>query len=136
MDEQTVAERGVQPLLDELATIDAAEPPTPWRRWSARLQRTGVGGGAGVYVDTDSKDSTRYLLHLSQSGLGLPDESYYRDEQHAEILAAYPKHIAAMFALVYGGTAEITPRPPRASSRWRPSSPPRTGTSSSAATPT
>jgi len=64
---------------------------------------TGVGGGAGVYVDTDSKDSTRYLVHLSQSGLGLPDESYYRDEQHAEILAAYPQHIAAMFALVYGG---------------------------------
>ena len=70
------------------------------------LQRTGVGGGAGAYIDTDSKDSTRYLLHLSQSGLGLPDESYYRDEQHAEILAAYPRHIAAMFALVYGGTAD------------------------------
>ena len=69
------------------------------------LQRTGVGGGTGVYVDTDSKNSTRYLLHLSQSGLGLPDESYYRDEQHAEILAAYPRHIAAMFALVYGGEA-------------------------------
>ena len=68
------------------------------------LQRTGVGGGAGVYVDTDSKDSTRYLLHVNQSGLGLPDESYYRDPQHAEILAAYPGHIARMFALVYGGT--------------------------------
>ena len=66
------------------------------------LQRTGVGGGTGIYVDTDSKDSTRYLVHLNQSGLGLPDESYYRDEQHAEILAAYPQHIAAMFALVYG----------------------------------
>ncbi|MGZ8815704.1 MAG: M13 family metallopeptidase, partial [Mycobacterium sp.] len=42
----------------------------------------------------------------SQSGLGLPDESYYRDEQHAAILAAYPAHIAAMFALVLGGTAD------------------------------
>ncbi len=39
---------------------------------------------------------------MAQSGLGLPDESYYRDEQHAEILAAYPQHIAAMFTLVYG----------------------------------
>ena len=98
------------------------------------LQRTGVGGGAGVYVDTDSKDPTRYLVHLNQSGLGLPDESYYRDEQYAEILAAYPQHIAAMLALVYGG--DRRPRRPRASSRWKPSSPPRTGTSSSAATPT
>jgi len=103
MDEQTVAGRGVQPLLDELAAIDAAETPEALAAVVGALQRTGVGGGTGAYVDTDSKDSTRYLVHLSQSGLGLPDESYYRDEQHAEILAAYPQHIAAMFALVYGG---------------------------------
>ena len=106
MDEQTVAERGVQPLLDELATIDTADSPEALATVIGSLQRTGVGGGAGIYVSTDSKDSTRYLVHLSQSGLGLPDESYYRDEQHAEILAAYPRHIAAMFALVYGGTAD------------------------------
>lgn len=102
MDEQTVAARGVQPLLDELAAIDAADSPDTLAKVLGALQRTGVGGGTGVYVDTDSKDSTRYLLHMSQSGLGLPDESYYRDEQHAEILAAYPQHIAAMFELVYG----------------------------------
>jgi putative endopeptidase len=103
MDEKTVAERGVQPLLDELAGIDAADSPEALAAVVGRLQRTGVGGGVGNYVDTDSKNSTRYLVHLSQSGIGLPDESYYRDEQHAAILAAYPGHIAAMFALVYGG---------------------------------
>lgn len=102
MDEQTVAARGVQPLLDELAAIDAADSPDALAKVLGALQRTGVGGGTGVYVDTDSKNSTRYLLHMSQSGLGLPDESYYRDEQHAEILAAYPQHIAAMFEFVYG----------------------------------
>jgi neprilysin/putative endopeptidase len=105
LDEATVARIGVQPLLDELALVDAAETPDALAAVLGGLQRTGVGGGAGVYVDTDSKDSTRYLLHVSQSGIGLPDESYFRDEQHAEILAAYPKHIAAMFALVRGGTA-------------------------------
>jgi putative endopeptidase len=106
MDEQTVERRGLQPLLDELAAIDAADDATALAALLGGLQRTGVGGGAGGYVDTDSKNSSRYLLHLNQSGLGLPDESYYRDEQHAAILAAYPRHIAAMFALVYGGTAE------------------------------
>lgn len=103
MDEDTIRERGLAPLLAELATIDAAESPEELAAVLGALQRTGVGGGAGLYVDTDSKNSSRYLLHLTQSGIGLPDESYFREERHAEILAAYPGHIAAMFALVYGG---------------------------------
>jgi len=106
LDEQTVERRGVQPLLDELTTIDDAADAVALAAVIGTLQRTGVGGGVGVYVDTDSKDSTRYLAHLSQSGIGLPDESYYRDEQHAEVLAAYPAHIARMFSLVFGGSAE------------------------------
>lgn len=106
LDEQAVEDRGLQPLLDELALIDAAGTPDALAAVIGRLQRTGVGGGVGLYVDTDSKNSSRYLVHLYQSGLGLPDESYYRDDQHAAILGAYPRHIAAMFALVFGGTAD------------------------------
>ncbi|EHB55365.1 Neprilysin [Mycolicibacterium rhodesiae JS60] len=106
LDEAAVERRGVQPLLDELALIDSAADPDALAAVVGALQRTGVGGGVGLYIDTDSKNSSRYLLHATQSGLGLPDESYYRDEQHAAILAAYPAHIAAMFALVLGGTAD------------------------------
>ena len=102
MDEAQVARVGVRPLLDELEEIDAAADHAALVAVLGSLQRTGVGGGTGLYVDTDSKDSTRYLLHLSQSGLGLPDESYYRDPQHADILAAYPAHIARMYALALG----------------------------------
>ncbi|KRD07102.1 peptidase M13 [Mycobacterium sp. Root265] len=102
MDTDTVARVGVAPLQAELATIAAASDREALADVLGRLQRTGIGGGTGVYVDTDSKDSTRYLLHMSQSGLGLPDESYYRDASHAEILAGYPAHIARMFALVHG----------------------------------
>lgn len=102
MDEPTVERIGVRPLLDELAAIDDADSADALAAVVGALQHAGVGGVTGAYIDTDSKDSTRYLLHLTQSGLGLPDESYYRDEQHAEILAAYPRHIAAMFTLVYG----------------------------------
>jgi predicted metalloendopeptidase len=106
LDEQRVESRGVQPLLDELALIDAAADGDALAAALGVLQRAGVGGGVGLYVDTDSKNSTRYLVHLTQSGIGLPDESYYRDKQHAAILADYPRHIAAMFALVYGGDPE------------------------------
>jgi putative endopeptidase len=106
LDEDAVERRGLAPLLDELARIDAAADPAALAAVIGALQRTGVGGGLGLYIDTDSKNSSRYLVHVTQSGLGLPDESYYRDEQHAAILAAYPAHIAAMFALVLGGTAD------------------------------
>ena len=106
LDEQAVQAAGVEPLRRELAAIDDAADLGALTRVLGGCQRRGTGGGVGLYVDTDSKDSSRYLLHLSQSGIGLPDESYYREEQHAEILAAYPGHIAAMFALVYGGDAD------------------------------
>ncbi len=106
VDAEAVERRGLAPLHDELASIDAAGGPDALAALMGRLQRSGVGGGVGLYVNTDAKDSTRYLVYLSQSGIGLPDESYYRDEQHASILAAYPAHIAAMFALVFGGSAD------------------------------
>ncbi|OBH83371.1 peptidase M13 [Mycobacterium scrofulaceum] len=106
LDEAAIERRGLQPLLDELATVDAAADADALAAVVGALQRTGVGGGVAAYIDTDAKNSARYLMHLTQSGLGLPDESYYREERHAEVLAAYPGHIARMFALVYGGSAE------------------------------
>ncbi|MGF2944322.1 M13 family metallopeptidase [Mycobacterium sp. Lab-001] len=106
LDAQAVERRGLQPLLEELAAVDGAASPAALAAVLGALQRTGVGGGVALYVDTDSKNSTRYLVHLTQSGIGLPDESYFRDETHAEVLAAYPRHIARMFALVFGGDPE------------------------------
>jgi len=103
MDTERVAAVGLAPLRAELALIADAATPEALAAVLGGLQRTGVGGGAGAYVDTDSKDSTRYLLHFTQSGLGLPDESYYREPAHAAVLAAYPQHIARMLSLVYGG---------------------------------
>lgn len=106
LDEEAVERRGIQPLLDELTMIDNATDRNALAAVLGALQRTGMSGGVGMYVDTDSKDSTRYLVHFTQSGIGLPDEAYYREEQHAGVLAAYPRHIAQMFSLVFGGDRE------------------------------
>lgn len=103
LDEQAVERRGLAPLLDELALIDGCADPAALAAVVGALQRTGVGGGVAFYVDTDAKDSARYLVHFAQSGIGLPDESYFREERHAAVLAAYPGHIARMFGLVFGG---------------------------------
>ena len=39
-------------------------------------------------------------MHLIQSGLGLPDESYYREDSYAEIRTAYVAHLARLAELV------------------------------------
>ena len=39
-------------------------------------------------------------MHLSQSGLGLPDEAYYREDAYAEIRTAYVEHLARLAELV------------------------------------
>ncbi|WP_137723110.1 M13 family metallopeptidase [Prescottella subtropica] len=90
---------GLSPIAEELAAVADAADLSELAGIVGRLQRTGVGGAIGQYVDTDAKDSSRYLVHVTQSGIGLPDESYYREEGHAEIRDAYVAHIGKMFAL-------------------------------------
>ncbi|MEN0134154.1 MAG: M13 family metallopeptidase [Rhodococcus sp. (in: high G+C Gram-positive bacteria)] len=99
MDADVVETAGLAPIAGELADVASAADRSALAAVVGRLQRTGVGGAVGHYVDTDAKNSARYLVHFSQAGIGLPDESYYRQDEHAEIRAAYVEHIAKMFAL-------------------------------------
>src|SRR5699024_7077130 len=67
-----------------------------------------------AYVWTDDHDSTSYQVKIHQSGLGLPDESYYRADGYAEIRRAYRDHLANLAVLadlpgrdgLLAGTAE------------------------------
>ncbi|WP_376767225.1 M13 family metallopeptidase [Gordonia asplenii] len=106
MDTAHIDALGIGPIADELAKIAAVDSTSALATRIGRLQRHGVGGLLGFYVDTDARNSDRYLVHVMQSGLGLPDESYYREEKHAQTLAAYREHVAAMFALAGIGDAE------------------------------
>ncbi|WP_307828488.1 M13 family metallopeptidase [Antrihabitans sp. YC2-6] len=99
MDVDAVESAGLEPIAQELAAIRDAGDHDTLAAVLGRLQRTGVGGAIGHYVDTDAKDSTRYLMHFAQSGLGLPDESYYRSDEYDEIRAGYLAHIGRMFEL-------------------------------------
>jgi putative endopeptidase len=100
MDTDAIEAAGVaplQPLLDEVA---AAGDRAALAAVLGRRQREERVSLFGTYVSTDAKDSSRYLVHLSQSGLGLPDESYYREDSYAEIRAAYVAHLARLAELV------------------------------------
>ncbi|THJ67101.1 peptidase M13 [Arthrobacter echini] len=66
---------------------------------SAGLTRSGVQGILAPYVSNDAGDPDRYLLHLHQSGLGLPDESYYREEGFAATREKYEELLSTLFGL-------------------------------------
>lgn len=85
----------LQPDLDLIAVKDIEE----FAHNLGVLDRTGVGSPLAFWVEKDSQgeDSVPYLV---QSGLGLPDEAYYREEAHAETRATYQKHVARMLAFL------------------------------------
>ncbi|WP_241385017.1 M13 family metallopeptidase [Rhodococcus sp. CH91] len=99
MDTEAIEAAGLDPIRDELGAVSGAADRGALAAVLGRLQRAGVTGALVHYVDTDSKNSQRYLMHVSQGGLGLPDESYYREERYAEIRKQYTAHIGRMFAL-------------------------------------
>ncbi|MDM7490224.1 M13 family metallopeptidase [Rhodococcus sp. CSLK01-03] len=105
MDTGAVEAAGLDPIAGELAAVADAADRNALAEVLGRLQRVGIGGAVGHYVDTDAKNSARYLMHTTQSGLGLPDESYYREDGHAEIRAQYVAHIGRMFELAGIGYA-------------------------------
>ena len=100
MDVETVERLGTEPLRAELDRVDAATSHPDLVTVLGELQRTGAAGAVQFWVDNDEKDPERYVLNLTQSGLGLPDEAYYREEQYAEVLTAYRPHVARMLTLV------------------------------------
>lgn len=99
MDEDAIEAAGASPLLPKLEAIFAADSTAAVVALMGRLDRAGNDGLFGGYVSNDAGDPERSLLHLYQSGLGLPDESYYREDKFAAIRTAYVAHVEAMFSL-------------------------------------
>ncbi len=99
MDVDAVEAAGTAPLRPLLDRIEGVADVTSLMRLQGELAREGIGGvlGAGVWIDKG--DPGRYLVHVAQSGLGLPDESYYRLDEHESIRADYRDHIARMLLL-------------------------------------
>ena len=50
-------------------------------------------------TESDPGDPNRYVMFVGQSGLGLPDEAYYREDEYAEIRETYTGHVGRMLTL-------------------------------------
>ena len=82
--------------LDAVAAIDS---PRALSKWFGTAMRRGIGAALDIDLDSDPGDPQRNLVFVGQSGLGLPDEEYYREEQYAEIREKYVAHVAKMLEL-------------------------------------
>jgi putative endopeptidase len=96
MDEQRANELGAAPIAAELELVKNLETIEDATKLTGEFSKMGIGGIFGSYVDNDPGNPKRYIVHLYQGGIGLPDEAYYREEKHAEIRDAYLPHIAQM----------------------------------------
>lgn len=98
-DEERLEALGTAPIEPLLADITAIESVDEVVRMVGRFERIGLPSFLQLFVDNDPGDPESYVVFLEQSGLGLPDESYYREERFADIRTKYREFVAAMFPL-------------------------------------
>ncbi len=96
----TIEAAGAQPINELLARIDAVTEIPELIELLGALARLGVRGLVGVDTESDPGDPNRYVMFVGQSGLGLPDEAYYREDEYAEVREAYQGHVGRMLELV------------------------------------
>lgn len=99
MDTDRIEAAGAGTVAALLARVAAVTDVAGMLELTGALRRRGVNGVLGLAVSSDADDPDRYVTYLYQSGLGLPDESYYRDEQYAEIRSGYAVHVRRMLEL-------------------------------------
>ncbi len=99
MNDERIEQLGATPLAPLFAEVDAISDVDTLLSSLGRLERRGVSGALQLFVDNDPGNPERYLVFVEQGGLGLPDESYYRDEAHADTRVAYSAHLERMLDL-------------------------------------
>ncbi|RNI25116.1 M13 family metallopeptidase [Flexivirga caeni] len=108
MDTDRIEQLGAGALADELALIDSVQTSSDLVRVCGQLSRRGVDTFVSFYSIADAKDSAHNILYIMQAGIGLPDESYYREDEHAEVREKYVGHIGRLLVLagLDGGQAD------------------------------
>lgn len=99
MDTERIDAAGATPLAETLAEIDAIDSVPTLLRTVGAYDRDGRAHLIGFYVDGDPGNPERYLPVIVQSGLSLPDESYFRLDTFAGTRAAYRAHLERLITL-------------------------------------
>ncbi|MBY0519461.1 MAG: M13 family peptidase, partial [Sphingomonas sp.] len=97
--------KGVAPIQPWLAALSSAKDKTALATEMARLQRQGVGGLIGFFVNQDEKAPDHYIVNVGQGGIALPNRDYYvkADPKLDAVRTAYQANIAKMLTLIGDG---------------------------------
>jgi len=101
MDTLTIEKLGSEPIKPLLARIDAIKDYKELINFVSKGYKEGHGDLLGFYVGADDKISTKNAVNFSQSGITLPERSYYFnvDAQTKAIRDAFVKYISKVFQL-------------------------------------
>ncbi len=99
MDEARVEELGISPIQSDLTRIDAIESASDLVEYFAESHRDFGVSPFRTGVSQDQRNAEQYALSAGQSGLGLPDRSYYLEERWADVLDAYRTYLTDLFEL-------------------------------------
>ena len=100
MDTDTINKRGISPIQPVLDDINAVNSTDDLTKIFGQGWLTGAASPIGGGMWFNRLDPDQYELTIGAGGLGLPDRSYYLedDERFITIRAAYLEHIATMLA--------------------------------------
>lgn len=107
MDTSKIEELGYEPIKPMLAKVDAIKTVDDLQNFIFEFASQGMGTVIGLYAGADDKNSSMNIINMYQTGLNLPDRSYYLedDDRSKEIRAAYNTHLQEMLTLI-GETPE------------------------------
>jgi putative endopeptidase len=99
MDQARVEARGIEPLKADLAAIENAASKADLLRLMGRPDYTAP---FGAYIIPDPADPKRYVVGITQAGLGMPVRDYYltEGEKFDGYRAAYKTYVTTILGLV------------------------------------
>jgi putative endopeptidase len=101
LDTAAIESKGLTPLKPWLREIAAVKSRAGLAGLYAKARANGVQIPFALTVNQDAKNSSKYALHMYQSGLGMPDRDYYlsTDPKQVETKAKYLQHLTNMLTL-------------------------------------
>lgn len=109
MDTDAIEAAGATPIRPALDAIDHAADKAALTRTIGALKPIDMGPDVfDIAVFGDPKNPGTNVVHLEQSGIGLPDEAYYREDHYAPIREAYVDMVAKQLRLAGYGDEETT----------------------------